>query len=108
MTGTAWVEERGFLEGPIVLTNTHSVGVARDAVIAWRLSHGGPDAEGFAWSLPLVAETWDGWLNDVDGFHVRPEHVAHATESRASGAIAAVSVGGGTGLVRHEFNAVTG
>src|SRR5678816_4261508 len=76
MTGTAWVEESGFLEGPIVLTNTHSVGVARDAVIAWRLAHGGPDAEGFAWSLPVVAETWDGWLNDVDGFHVKPEHVA--------------------------------
>src|SRR5713101_2401519 len=81
MTGTAWVEESGFLEGPIVLTNTHSVGVARDAVIAWRLAHGGPDAEGFAWSLPVVAETWDGWLNDVDGFHVKPEHVAHAIES---------------------------
>src|SRR6266496_1033995 len=70
MTGTAWVEERGFLEGPIVLTNTHSVGVARDAVIAWRLAHGGPGAE-----LLVVAETWDGWLNDLDGFHVKPEHV---------------------------------
>src|SRR5436305_9617028 len=103
MTGTAWVEERGFLEGPIVLTNTHSVGVARDAVIAWRLSHGGPDAEGFAWSLPLVAETWDGWLNDVDGFHVRPEHVAHAIESVHSGAIEAGSVGGGTGMICYEF-----
>src|SRR6267378_1042286 len=78
MTGTAWVEESGFLEGPIVLTNTHSVGIARDAVIAWRLAHGGPDAQGFAWSLPVVAETWDGWLNDVDGFHVKSEHVAHA------------------------------
>ena len=94
MTGTAWVEESGFLEGPIVLTNTHSVGVARDAVIAWRLAHGGPDAEGFAWSLPVVAETWDGWLNDVDGFHVKPEHVAHAIESAQSGAIEEGSVGG--------------
>src|SRR5436305_1083764 len=108
MTGTAWVEERGFLEGPIVLTNTHSVGVARDAVIAWRLSHGGPDAEGFAWSLPLVAETWDGWLNDVDGFHVRPEHVAHAIESVHSGAIEAGSVGGGTGMICYEFKGGTG
>src|SRR6266576_4028889 len=75
MTGTAWVEEGGFLEGPIVITNRHSVGVARDAVVAWRNVHGGADAQGFSWSLPVVAETWDGWLNDVNGFHVKPEHV---------------------------------
>src|SRR5438105_829516 len=108
MTGTAWVEEGGFLEGPIVLTNTHSVGVARDALIAWRLAHGGPDAEGFAWSLPVVAETWDGWLNDVDGFHVKPEHVAHAIESAGSGAIEEGSVGGGTGMICYEFKGGTG
>src|SRR6267154_2270172 len=108
MTGTTWVEESGFLEGPIVLTNTHSVGVARDAVIAWRLAHGGPDAEGFAWSLPVVAETWDGWLNDVDGFHVKPEHVAHAIESAHSGAIDEGSVGGGTGMICYEFKGGTG
>src|SRR5438477_11850519 len=103
MTGTAWLEESGFLEGPIVLTNTHSVGVARDAVIAWRLAHGGPDAQGFAWSLPVVAETWDGWLNDVDGFHVKPEHVAHAIEVAHGGAIEEGSVGGGTGMICYEF-----
>ena len=108
MTGTAWVEESGFLEGPIVLTNTHSVGVARDAVIAWRLAHGGPDAEGFAWSLPVVAETWDGWLNDVDGFHVEPEHIAHAIESAHSGMIEEGSVGGGTGMICYEFKGGTG
>jgi D-aminopeptidase len=108
MTGAAWVEESGFLEGPIVLTNTHSVGVARDAVIAWRLAHGGPDAEGFAWSLPVVAETWDGWLNDVDGFHVKPEHVAHAIEIAQSGAIEEGSVGGGTGMICYEFKGGTG
>src|SRR6266403_48010 len=108
MTGTAWVEESGFLEGPIVLTNTHSVGVARDAVIAWRLAHGGPDAEGFAWSLPVVAETWDGWLNDVDGFHVKPEDVAHAIEAAQSGAIEEGSVGGGTGMICYEFKGGTG
>jgi L-aminopeptidase/D-esterase-like protein len=108
MTGAAWVEESGFLEGPIVLTNTHSVGVARDAVIAWRLAHGGPDAEGFAWSLPVVAETWDGWLNDVDGFHVKPEHVAHAIETAQSGAIEEGSVGGGTGMICYEFKGGTG
>src|SRR5438270_13145896 len=103
MTGTAWLEESGFLEGPIVLTNTHSVGIARDAVIACRLAHGGPDAQGFAWWLPLVAETWDGWLNDVDGFHVKPEHVAHAIETAHSGAIEEGSVGGGTGMICYEF-----
>jgi D-aminopeptidase len=108
MTGTAWMEESGFLEGPMVLTNTHSVGVARDAVIAWRLAHGGPDAEGFAWSLPVVAETWDGWLNDVDGFHVKPEHVAHAIETAHGGAIEEGSVGGGTGMVCYEFKGGTG
>jgi L-aminopeptidase/D-esterase-like protein len=108
MTGIAWVEESGFLEGPIVLTNTHSVGIARDAVIAWRLAHGGPDAEGFAWSLPVVAETWDGWLNDVDGFHVTPEHVAHAIESAQGGAIEEGSVGGGTGMICYEFKGGTG
>jgi D-aminopeptidase len=108
MTGTAWVEESGFLEGPIVLTNTHSVGVARDAVIAWRLAHGGPDAEGFAWSLPVVAETWDGWLNDVDGFHVKPKDVAHAIESAHGGVIEEGSVGGGTGMICYEFKGGTG
>jgi D-aminopeptidase len=108
MTGTAWVEESGFLEGPIVLTNTHSVGIARDAVIAWRLAHGGPDAEGFAWSLPVVAETWDGWLNDVDGFHVKPEHVAHAIETAQSGPIEEGSVGGGTGMICYEFKGGAG
>src|SRR5215468_11169498 len=68
MTGTAWVEESGFLEGPVVITNTHSVGVARDAVIAWQVKQG-TDSQSL-WSLPLVAETWDGWLNDINGFHV--------------------------------------
>ena len=68
MTGTAWVDESGFLEGPIIITNTHSVGVARDAVIAWRVKHGAADKTGYWWSLPVVAETWDGWLNDVNGF----------------------------------------
>src|SRR5256884_1725394 len=108
MTGTAWVEEGGFLEGPIVLTNTHSVGVARDAVIAWRNAHGGADAEGFAWSLPVVAETWDGWLNDVDGFHVKPEDVAHAIETAHGSAIEEGSVGGGTGMICYEFKGGTG
>ena len=108
MTGTAWVEEGGFLEGPIVLTNTHSVGVARDAVIAWRNAHAGVDAQGFSWSLPVVAETWDGWLNDVNGFHVKPEDVFHALDTALGGAIEEGSVGGGTGMICYEFKGGNG
>ena len=108
MTGTAWIEEGGFLEGPIVLTNTHSVGVARDAVIAWRNAHGGADSEGFSWSLPVVAETWDGWLNDINGFHVKPEHVAHALDAAHGGAVEEGSVGGGTGMICYEFKGGNG
>src|SRR5438874_390416 len=81
MTGTTWVEESGFLEGPVMITNTHSVGVVRDAVIQWRVAHGQPDPTGYWWSLPVVAETWDGWLNDINGFHVKPEHAFHAIDS---------------------------
>ncbi|HEV2717572.1 MAG TPA: P1 family peptidase, partial [Terriglobales bacterium] len=78
MTGTTWVEDSGFLDGPVMITNTHSVGLVRDAVIAWKVKHGRADMEGYWWSLPVVAETWDGWLNDINGFHVKPEHVFHA------------------------------
>ena len=108
MTGTAWVEESGFLEGPVVITNTHSVGVVRDAVIAWRLHHGAADATGYWWSLPVIAETWDGYLNDINGFHVKPEHVAQALDSAKSGPIAEGSVGGGTGMICYEFKGGTG
>lgn len=101
MTGTTWVEESGFLEGPIVLTNTHSVGIARDAVIAWQLKQSGKTAQ--AWGLPVVAETWDGWLNDINGFHVKPEHVWAALNSAQSGAVTEGAVGGGTGMVCFEF-----
>src|SRR2546423_9986481 len=108
MTGTAWLEEGGFLEGPIAITNTHSVGVVRDAIIAWRVKQGGADALGFAWSLPVVAETWDGFLNDTNGFHVKPEHVFNALNSAHGGAIEEGSVGGGTGMVCYEFKGGTG
>jgi D-aminopeptidase len=108
MTGTAWIEESGFLEGPIVITNTHSVGIARDAVIAWRNTHGGADAQGFSWSLPVVAETWDGWLNDINGFHVKSEDVFHALDSAHSGAIEEGSIGGGTGMICYEFKGGNG
>lgn len=108
MTGTAWLEESGFLEGPIVITNTHSVGVARDAVIAWRVKHGAADKTGYWWSLPVVAETWDGWLNDINGFHVKPEHVFQALDSAHGGAVEEGSVGGGTGMVCYEFKGGNG
>ena len=103
MTGTTWVEESGFLEGPVMITNTHSVGVVRDAVIQWRVSHGQPDASGYWWSLPVVAETWDGWLNDINGFHVKPEHAFNAIDSAHTGAVDEGNVGGGTGMVCNGF-----
>ena len=103
MTGTAWVEESGFLEGPVLITNTHSVGVVRDAAIQWRVSHGGSDADGYWWSLPVVAETWDGWLNDINGFHVKPEHVFSALDTARGGAVAEGSVGGGTGMICNGY-----
>jgi len=99
MTGTTWVEESGFLEGPVMITNTHSVGIVRDAVIQWRVSHGQADASGYWWSLPVVAETWDGWLNDINGFHVKPEHAFHAIDSAQSGRVEEGNAGGGTGMV---------
>jgi D-aminopeptidase len=108
MTGTHWIEESGFLEGPVVITNTHSVGVARDAVIQWRIKHGAADATGYWWSLPLVAETWDGWLNDTNGFHVKPEDVFHALDSAHGGAVEEGSVGGGTGMICYEFKGGSG
>jgi D-aminopeptidase len=108
MTGTAWVEESGFLEGPIIITNTHSVGVARDAVIAWRVKRGAADKTGYWWSLPVVGETWDGWLNDINGFHVKAEDVWHALESAHGGALEEGSVGGGTGMICYEFKGGNG
>jgi D-aminopeptidase len=108
MTGSHWVEESGFLEGPVLLTNTHSVGVVRDAAIAYRVRQGKPDASGYWWSLPVVAETWDGELNDINGFHVMPEHVTQALDSARDGAVAEGNVGGGTGMICHEFKCGTG
>ena len=103
MTGTTWVEESGFLEGPVMISNTHSVGVVRDAVIQWRVAHGQPDPTGYWWSLPVVAETWDGWLNDINGFHVKPEHAFHAIDTAHDGRVEEGSVGGGTGMICNEF-----
>jgi len=87
----------------VMITNTHSVGVVRDAVIAWRVRAGGADASGYWWSLPVVAETWDGHLNDINGFHVKSADVDRALDGARSGAVAEGNVGGGTGMICHEF-----
>lgn len=100
MTGTTWVEESGMLEGPVMITNTHSVGVVRDAVIQWMLKVGGGQQ---AWGLPVVAETYDGWLNDINGFHVKPEHAFQALDNAKSGPVTEGNVGGGTGMICYEF-----
>jgi len=103
MTGTTWLEDSGFLDGPVMITNTHSVGVVRDAVIAWRVKKAPPDQNGYEWSLPVVAETYDGDLNDINGFHVKPEHAWHALDAAHSGPVEEGNVGGGTGMVCNEF-----
>jgi D-aminopeptidase len=103
MTGTIWLEDSGFLDGPVMLTNTHSVGVVRDAVIAWKVGRGVPDQEGYWWSAAVVAETWDGYLNDINGFHVHPEDAFHALDVAHSGMVEEGSVGGGTGMICSEF-----
>jgi D-aminopeptidase len=108
MTGTTWVEESGFLEGPVMITNTHSVGVVRDATIKWRIEHGAADISGYWWSLPVVAETWDGELNDINGFHVTPEDARHALDTASAGPVSEGNVGGGTGMICNGFKGGTG
>ncbi len=105
MTGAAWVEEGGMLEGPIGITNTHSVGIVRDTVIDWQAQN---NAIYQRWSCPVVTETADGWLNDMNGFHVRAEHVWQALENAKGGMIEEGNVGGGTGMLCYEFKGGTG
>ena len=108
MTGAAWVEESGLLDGPVTITNTNAVGVVRDAVIQWRLKHKPVDPSGDSWSLPVTAETWDGYLNDMNGFHVRAEHAFAALDAARGGPVGEGNVGGGTGSICHEFKGGTG
>jgi L-aminopeptidase/D-esterase-like protein len=105
MTGTIWIEESGIVGTPILITNTHSVGVVRDSVIAWMLENGGTEQ---LWGLPVVAETWDGHLNDLNGFHVKREHVFAALDGARGGPVAEGNVGGGTGMHTFEFKGGTG
>jgi D-aminopeptidase len=101
LTGLEWIRESGLLGSTIALTNTHSVGVVRDALLRYEVAaRGGHE---ILWGLPVVGETWDGMLNDVNGFHVRPEHVARALDAAAGGPVAEGSVGGGTGMICHGF-----
>ncbi|BFU43309.1 P1 family peptidase [Krasilnikovia sp. MM14-A1004] len=106
LTGLEWIRETGLLSTPIALTNTHSVGVVRDALVAWEIEQRGPDAE--FWSLPVVGETWDGRLNDINGQHVRPEHVLAALAGARPGRVVEGNVGGGTGTICHGFKAGIG
>ncbi len=105
MTGTTWLEESGFLEGPVMLTNTHSVGAVRDAVVKWQHQRGlfDPFYEELFFLLPVVAETYDGVLNDINGFHVKEAHVFEALEGATGGPVAEGNVGGGTGMICHGF-----
>ncbi len=108
MTGTTWLQESGFLVTPILITNTHSVGLVRDALIEWNVKRGGGEVYSGDFSLPIVAETYDGFLNDINGFHVTKEHVFQALESAKSGPVAEGNVGGGTGMIAHGFKGGTG
>ena len=110
MTGTHWITESGFLETPILITNTSSVGTVRDAALAWMDKNKYYDTSQhlFWYSYPVVAETWDGVLNDINGFHVKPEHVWSALENARSGAVDEGGVGGGTGMICHGFKGGTG
>jgi len=106
MTGTTWIEESGQLWGPVMITNTHSVGIVHDAVIEWGVTNdrfaSAIDVDDW-WSLPVVGETWDGWLNDLNGFHVTKEHAFSALDTATGGPVAEGNVGGGTGMICYEF-----
>jgi len=110
MTGTHWITESGFLETPVLITNTGSVGTVRDAAWQWMEKHGyyASFSSGYWYAYPVVAETYDGILNDIDGQHVRPEHVARVLDSARSGPVPEGAVGGGTGMICHEFKGGTG
>ena len=108
MTGTTWVTESGFLETPIMITNTNSVGVVRDAVLKWYVDTDWYSGEGWWYTYPVVAETYDGFLNDIYGFHVKEKHVLEAIENSSSGQIAEGNIGGGTGMMCLGFKGGTG
>ncbi len=110
MTGTHWIRDAGYFLGPLMITNTHSVGMVHHAVLAWMIRRF-PErfgSEQHLWVMPVVAETYDGMLNDINGLHVREEHVAQALETASSGPVAEGAVGGGTGMIAYGFKGGTG
>lgn len=107
MTGAHWIRDAGWFTGPIVITNTFSIGLAHHATLKW-LVRRFPDLEDDLWALPVAAETYDGFLNDISGFHITEEHVAAALDSAASGPVAEGCVGGGTGMITYEYKGGTG
>jgi L-aminopeptidase/D-esterase-like protein len=106
LTGSLWIEESGQCEGPITITNTHACGVARDATLRWLIERHPGSIE--AWGLPVAGETYDGELNDINGFHVTPEHVFEALDSARGGPLELGSVGGGTGMICYDFKGGSG
>lgn len=108
MTGSHWIREAGFFTGPITITNTCSLGIAHHATVRWMIQHFPEKIGETDWPLPVVAETFDGWLNDIAGLHVLEQHVLAAIDSAASGPIAEGNVGGGTGMIAYEFKGGTG
>ncbi|MEM7673533.1 MAG: P1 family peptidase [Verrucomicrobiota bacterium] len=102
MTGTHWMRESGFLEGPVMITNTHSVGAVHEGTLIWMRDHGYVPNYGLA-AIPVIAETWDGFLNDINGFHIRPDHAGEALSGASPGAVAEGNVGGGTGMINFRF-----
>ena len=110
MTGTHWISESGFLEAPVLITNTGNVGIVRDAAWQWMEKHGyyAPFARDYWYAYPVVAETYDGLLNDIDGQHVRPDHVMQALDLAKGGPVMEGAVGGGTGMICHGFKGGTG
>ena len=108
MTGVHWIDEAGYFTGPVAITNTHAIGMGHHGVIRWLIEHPHFDSEGDEWSLPVIAETWDGYLNDINGLHVHHNDVMDACDDAASGPVAEGNVGGGTGMICYEFKGGTG
>ncbi|MBB6182238.1 D-aminopeptidase [Rhizobium flavum] len=109
MTGSHWIRDAGHFLGPICITNTHSVGIAHHAAVKWMINHyEATFADQHLWAMPVVAETYDGVLNDINGQHLREEHVLNALNNAKSGAVAEGNTGGGTGMICYEFKGGTG
>jgi D-aminopeptidase len=106
MTGASWIQESGTFTGPVAITNTHAIGAAHSAIISWAVRHHPRMAD--AWLLPVAAETWDGYLNDINGQHVTPAHAVAALEAAAAGPVEEGSVGGGTGMNCYSFKGGNG